>query len=374
LSFYMAFSRWPSASRFVPSQDRKPRVSQRAWPPGGCTRMSPNVDDAPGMSILIMTADDVEAALPRALAIESQREAFRSVANCASILGTAAYATDASSDSLVFALTGMIAQSTGLVGKVGLQLPGNPARGLPNIHAVVLVFDPDTGTPVACINGNAITTLRTAAGLAAAADALSLQSANTLGILGSGPQAVAAVRMIAEVRDLERVAIWSPSQTRRARAVAMLAADCDFRVTAVPSAREAVTAGGIVATCTRSREPVVLGDWLRPGQTVLTIGSYAPDRREIDLKATARATTFVDLLSKSRVICGPLLEAIAAGIIVESDVIEIGAVLSDPRMGRGSPEEIVIFHSLGIGAQDAAASWVTYERALRLGIGQRVIL
>jgi len=336
--------------------------------------MSPDDALKPGAGILMLTAADVEAALPRALAIDSQREAFRSVVNGAGTLGTAAYATDASSDSLVFALTGMINQSTGLVGKVGIQLPRNPSRDLPNIHAIVVVFDPDTGAPVACLNGNAITTVRTAAGLAAAADALSPPTADTLGVLGSGPQAVAAVHMIAEVRDLERVVIWSPSQIGRDRAVAALGADSDLHVTAVPSARQAVTAGEIVATCTRSREPVVLGEWLQPGQTVLTIGSYAPDRREIDLQATGRATTFVDLLSKSRVMCGPFVEALAAGIIVEADVVEIGAVLSDPRMGRRSPEEIVIFHSLGIGTQDAAASWVTYERALRLGLGQRVSL
>lgn len=334
--------------------------------------MTLNGDEAATRSILIMTASDVEAALPRLIAIESQRRAFRALVNGASMLGTAAYATDVSSEALAFSLTGMVGDSTGLVGKVGLQLPSNPARGLPNIHAVVLVFDPETGRPVACVNGHTITTLRTAAGIAAAADTLSPRSAKTLGILGSGPQAVAAVQMIAEIRELERVTLWSPSRIGRARAVSMLGADFDFPVVAALSAKEAVTAGEIVATCTRSREPLVLGEWLRPGQTVLTIGSYEPDRREIDVTATGRATTFVDHLSKCRVLCGPLVEAIAAGVVVESDVIEIGAVLSDPQRGRRSAEEIVIFHSLGIGVQDATAAWAAYERALQLGLGQRV--
>lgn len=334
--------------------------------------MSPPVDELSGRSILVMTADDVEAALPRDCAIESQRMAFRSVVNGSGLLDSAAYATDASTDSLVFSLTGMVGSATGFVGKLGWQRPGNVARGLPTIHAGVLVFDPDTGAVLACLNGNAVTTLRTAAGLAAAADALAPESVHTLGILGSGPQAIAAVGMIGEVRELERVLVWSPSQARRERAVTLLAAGSGLEVVAASSAREAVTASEIVATCTRSREPVVLGDWLRPGHTVLTIGSYAVDRREIDARATARATTFVDSLSKSRVLCGPVVEAIASGVIKEIDVIEVGAVLAEQHRGRRSPEEIVIFHSLGIGAQDATAGWAAYERALRLGIGQLV--
>jgi ornithine cyclodeaminase/alanine dehydrogenase-like protein (mu-crystallin family) len=328
--------------------------------------------DPADRSLLVLTAAEVEAALPLTVAIDSQSAAFRSVVDGSGSLNTAAYATDASTDTLVFALTGMIRGSTGLVSKVGLQLPNNPARGLPNIQAAVLVFDPDTGAPVACLNGNALTTLRTSAGLAVAADALSNPSAKTLGVIGSGPQAVAAVRMIAQVRHLERVTLWSPSAAARDLAVASLTAECPFEVEAAPSVMAVVAAGEIVAACTRSRTPVILGEWLRPGQTMLTIGSYAPDRREIDLAATARASTVVDLMSKSRTMCGPLLEALGAGLLVESDVTEIGAVLLDPRAGRHSPDDIFVFHSLGIGAQDAAAGWAAYERASQLGIGQRV--
>ncbi|WP_338185224.1 ornithine cyclodeaminase family protein [Jatrophihabitans sp.] len=274
----------------------------------------------------------------------------------------------------MFALTGMIAGSTGLAGKVGIQLPDNPSHGLPSIHAVVVIFDPDTGAPLAFLNGNALTTLRTSAGLAVAADALSPSSARTLGVLGSGPQAVASVRMIAEVRSLDRVLLWSPSPARRNDAVATLAPDYDFPVMAVDSPRKAVTGSEVVTACTRSSEPVVLGDWLSPGQTVLTIGSYAPDRREIDLAATNRARTFVDLFSTSRQLCGPILEAIAAGTLADSDIVEIGAVLADPRLGRSTPEQIIVFHSLGFGAQDATAGWAAYQRALQLSLGQRAVL
>ena len=334
--------------------------------------MATNADRALGDGLLILSASDVAVALTRPLAIESQRTAFLSISDGSSILSTAGYATDPATDALVFALTAKIERSTGLVGKVGVQLPANTERGLPNIHAALLVFDPDTGAPLACLNGNAITTLRTAAGLAVATDALAPIAANSLAVLGSGPHAVATVRMIAEVRELAHVLMWSPTQSALDRAVMTVASEYAFDVSAASTSHAAVATADIVATCTRSRQPVVHGEWLRPGQTVLTIGSYAPDRREIDVHATARATTFVDFLPKSRTLCGPLMEAVAAGILKEADVIELGAVLADPRLGRRSPADITIFHSLGIGAQDAAAGWTAYEQALLLGLSLRV--
>lgn len=321
------------------------------------------------MPILVLSEADVTAALTPQQAIESQRIAYAAVINGTGRLLAAARVTDPATDALAFALTGMIMGKTGMAGKLGLQRRRNTGSGLPGLQAFVLLFDPETALPVACVNGTAITTLRTSAGLAAAADVLAPSSARTLGVLGSGAQAASTVRMMATVRPLSSVTIWSPTQANRERLAGSLRENLGLDVRAVATARDAVTGSDIVAACTLSVKPVVQGKWLQPGQTILTMGSYEPGRREVDLATSAKGTTFVDLLVKCRTQCGPLIEALDAGAITEADVSEIGTVLEGYHPGRRNAGEIFIFHSLGIGYQDAAAGWAAYQNALARGLG-----
>jgi ornithine cyclodeaminase/alanine dehydrogenase-like protein (mu-crystallin family) len=324
------------------------------------------------MPILVLSEADVSAALTPHQAIESQRIAYAAVINGSGRLLAAARATDPATDALTFALTGMIRGRTGMAGKFGLQRRHNAGRGLPSLQAFVLLLDPETALPVACVNGTAITTLRTSAGLAVAADALAPSSVRTLGVLGSGAQAASTVRMMATVRSLSHVAVWSPTQVNRERLARSLHEELGLDVRAVGTARDAVTGSEIVAACTLSVKPVIHGKWLQPGQTILTMGSYEPSRREIDLATSAKGTTFVDLLVKCRTQCGPLIEALEAGAITEADVNEIGTVLAGYHPGRRDADEILIFHSIGIGYQDAAAGWAAYQNALARGLGVTV--
>jgi ornithine cyclodeaminase len=320
------------------------------------------------MPILVLSEADVTAALTPRQAIESQRIAYTAAVNGSGRLLAAASATDPATDALTFALTGMISGRTGMAGKVGLQRRRN-AEGGPSLQAFVLLLEPETALPIACLNGTAITTLRTSAGLAVAADALAPRSARTLGVLGSGVQAAATIRMMATVRSLRTVAVWSPTQVNRERLAKSLREELGLDVRAVGTARDAVTESEIVAACTLSVTPVIHGEWLLPGQTILTMGSYEPGRLEIDLTTSTRGTTFVDLLVKCRTQCGPLIEALDTGTITEAEVNEIGTVLEGHHPGRRNDNEILIFHSIGIGYQDAAAGWAAYQNALARGLG-----
>jgi alanine dehydrogenase len=324
------------------------------------------------VSILVLSEAEVLAVLTPQAALESQRVAYRAVVNDQGRLLATARVTDPATDALAYAVTGMIDGVTGMACKSALLQPQNAARGLPTLHAFVVLHDPETGVPIACLNGTAITTLRTSAGLGVAADVLAPISARSLGVLGSGAEAAATVRMMAAIRPLQSVAIWSPTSANRERLAASLRVELDLGVHAVDEARDAVVGHDIVATCTSSHEPVIRGEWLQPGQTVLTIGSYEPGRREIDLAASAMGVTFVDHLAKCRTHCGPLIEALDTGTLGETDVSEIGAVLAGYQPGRRDPDEILIFHSIGIGYQDAAASWAAYQNALARGIGVSV--
>jgi ornithine cyclodeaminase len=321
-------------------------------------------------SLLVLSDADVRSLLTPRAAIDSQRAALTAAAEgrvtAAGVLSSA----DPADDSLVFAHTGAVAGETGVTCKFGLQVPGNGARGLPSVHAVVMVLRPGTGEPLACMNGTALTALRTAAGVAAAAEVLARPDATTLGLVGAGVQAREAARMIAAVRPLSQILVSG----RTAGAGAVLAAELagELGVPAGPAGAEELSArSDIIVTVTTSRKPVVRGTWLRPGVTVLTVGSYEPGRRELDLDATRLAgATFTDDVSKALVQCGMLVEATEHGITVDPQ--PVGEVIAGRRPGRRSPQDVLLFHCTGLGVQDAALAAAVLEQAATRQAGKTV--
>lgn len=323
---------------------------------------------------MLVIAAELVAALTADELIATQRDAFRATVDGTGRFLGFARGEDPTSDAFSFALTGMVDGRTGPVGKIGVHFPHNVDRGHPGIQALTVLLDPETGVPLACMDAAALTAARTSAAMAVAADVLSVARASRLGVLGTGSQAVATVRMISSVRRLESVMVWGRTPDRRMRVAASLTEELHIPVHATSDAREAVKEQDIIATCTLSREPVVLGSWLVPGQAVLTMGSHAEERREIDVQVSARGRTFVDTWDKCRVQCGPIVEALARGVLSEQDVVELGRVVSGWQRGRTSDDDILVFHSLGFGYQDATAAWAVYRRALELGLGREVAL
>ena len=323
--------------------------------------------------ILVLSDADIRAALPTGRAIESQKVAYVAASEAGRVYGSGAAHAGLTDDTLVFAATGSLRGVTGVVCKFGMQVPGNAARGLPSVHAFVTLLDAETGQPLACLNGTTITTIRTAAGLAAAADALANPAAVTLGVLGAGVQARETIRCVAEVRALRAVYVCSRDPEHVRALIADVQPELHATLHAAASAREVSERADIVACCTTSRDPVVFGEFLNAGATVLTMGSYHPAGREIDLAATRRAaTTVVDDVAKAFANCGPVIDAVAAGAVSEAALVAVGDILAGRRTGRASLEDILVFHSMGLAAQDAAAAWAVYQSALETGAGRRV--
>lgn len=324
------------------------------------------------MPMTVLSASDVTRVLSPELAIETQEQAYRSVVNGTGRLAASWAARDPDHGALVFVLTGAIDGVTGTAFKFGVEQSANAPRGLPVINAAVVLTDRATGVPLACLHGGAISLLRTSAGLAVAARELAPRGARTLGILGSGSQAHAAARMLKTVREFDSIAVWSPTADHRDRLAGALRRELRVDVGALDSAQAVVERSDVVATCTTSRTPVIAGAWLRPGQTILTIGSNEADRAEVDLETTVAAQTFVDDVAECRRRCGPVLAALEAGALQIADLTPLGDVLEGRRPGRVDDEAIVLFHSVGVGVQDAAAAWAAYERAKAVGCGQTV--
>jgi ornithine cyclodeaminase len=255
--------------------------------------------------------------------------------------------------------------------KVVCIFPGNPARGIDAHQGGVLLFDGATGTPLAMVDASAVTEIRTAAVSAVATRLLAREDAKELAILGSGVQARSHLEAMASVRPFARARVWSKT-AEHAQAFAA-EASAPFPVEAVPGAEEAVRGADVVVTATSSREPIVKREWLAPGAHVNAVGSSIPTARELDADTVAAASLFADARESMVNEGGDYLFAVReAGIGPEHIQAELGEILTGAHEGRRSADELTVFKSLGLAAEDLAAAELVYERARAEGVGTAV--
>jgi ornithine cyclodeaminase/alanine dehydrogenase-like protein (mu-crystallin family) len=233
----------------------------------------------------------------------------------------------------------------GLGLKIVTFYPKNVERGLPTHMATIFLVDPQTGTPLAIMDGRLITEMRTAAVSAAATKLLASPDAKVLAILGSGVQARSHVEALRFVRQFEQIRVWSPTK-EHADAFAK-----EIGATAM-SAEEAARGADVVVTATNSKTPVLKGAWLKTGCHVNAIGACRPDWRELDNEAMSNVV-FVDSHE------GALKES---GDVILSGA-EIYAELGEALAGKLPPRvnETTIFKSLGMAVEDIAAAMLVYR-------------
>jgi ornithine cyclodeaminase len=322
--------------------------------------------------VLLLSAADVRAVFDLPAAIASQREAFAALGRGRARLAPRVL-LDGPDGDVAFGYLSRL-PCAGAVAKFGSVTPGNAARGLPTVAALVTVQDPVDGRPVAIIEGEAVTTLRTSAASAVAADHLAVPGATRLAVVGCGVQGRAHVRAMAMVRPLTEVTL-ACRRPDTCTAASELARDLELPVGAAASAREAVRGAQIVVTATTSAEPVVLGAWLDPGCTVVSVGSFAPDRAEVDGEVLTRAASVVvDDVTTALEHAGPVVAAVRAGELDPGRVRPLGPIVAGLAAGRRSGADIVFYNSVGLGVQDAAAASVIVDRAREAGAGTLVEL
>jgi ornithine cyclodeaminase/alanine dehydrogenase-like protein (mu-crystallin family) len=250
--------------------------------------------------------------------------------------------------------------------------PENFEMGLQSHQGGVLLFDPASGAPVALVHAGEITAIRTAAASAVATDALARRDARRLTIMGYGEQARSHAEAIAQVRPLERIIIWG-RRIERARALANdLQESLGVTAHAVAEARDAVADADIICAVTASSEPVLLGEWVRPGTHVNLVGSSRAGPVEADHALVLASRFFADHRAGVLLQGAEYLRARDAGLIDETHVLgEIGAVIDGALPGRTADVEITIYKSLGSIVQDLASGWALYQDALAMGFGTR---
>lgn len=256
--------------------------------------------------------------------------------------------------------------------KVLSVFPDNFTHGLGSHRGVVLLFEKTQGRPVGLIDGGALTAWRTAAASAVATRTLSRTDSSTLAVMGYGEQARRHVESIAAVRPIRRIQVWGRDAGKAAR-FAQEQSEAGYDAIAFQDSREAVAEADIICTTTSSETPVLFGEWLSTGVHVNAVGSSVPSCRELDLACVLRASIWVDYMPMALTAAGEIVEAIARGSITRDHLRgEIGATLEGTAPGRTNADEITLYRSLGVPAQDIELANFVYAAARQRGLGTHV--
>lgn len=268
-----------------------------------------------------------------------------------------------------------VADPPQLGAKIVTVFGDNLTRGLPSHMATVLLLDPDTGALIALMDGRYITEARTAAVSAVSARHLARPEASTLAILGSGVQARSHLEMLAMVRPLRDVRVWSPRADSRDRFVRDVQPHSTAVISAAPTAETAVRGADLIVLVTSSPTPVLDSAWVAPGAHVMAIGACRPHQREMDPALVARSRLVVDSRAAALVEAGDVALAIAEGRFTEDHVLgELGEVVRGTLVARQTLDDVTVFKSLGLAVEDVAAADLVYRRAVAAGTGIELTL
>ncbi|MGV0908634.1 ornithine cyclodeaminase family protein [Martelella sp. FOR1707] len=259
---------------------------------------------------------------------------------------------------------GVMPPETGFGSKVISVFPQNARYGRQSHQGVVVLFDPETGEPLAVVHAGDLTRIRTAAASAVATDVLARPDSSQLAVLGYGEQGLAHIEAIAHVRPISKVSIWGRSPHQALHAATTLSERLQLDVIPADTVRAAVRDADIVSTTTAAPDPILLSDWIADGTHINVVGSSVADFSEIDSALVKRARFIADHREGVLRQGGEFLRAREAGLINDVHVVgEIGDVLNGTLTGRTDPGEVTIYKSLGHIVQDLACARRVYEVA-----------
>jgi len=324
--------------------------------------------------VLILSEKEVKSCLPMKDAINAVRQAYVAFAEGRVAMPPVVHLGVEKYNGEIDVKTGYVEDFQLISTKIASGFYDNPKIGLPSGVAVVILMDLKTGLPLAIMDGTYLTAVRTGAAGAVAASVLARKDSKKVGLIGAGTQGRMQMLALNEMFTIEQVRVFDKDKESREKYSSEMAKRLGIDVRAVADAREAISDADIVVTVTPSRKAIVMDEWIRNGVHINAIGADAPGKQELDPKIMKRAKIVVDSLKQCRVI-GEIQHALSQGIIRDSDIhAEIGEVLIGKKSGREADDEITLFDSTGIAAQDIAAANIVYQFAKKTGMGKSVTL
>jgi alanine dehydrogenase len=250
----------------------------------------------------------------------------------------------------------------------GIKFVGVSAKA--GVHAVYELLDPTTGIPLARMQANYLTDLRTAATSALATDLLARENAQILGVFGSGRQATAHFAVLPRVRSFQRLLVCGSGNSDLAPFCSKMKKEHNLAIDVV-DAETLVRNSDVICTCTTSDQPLFDGAWLPAGTHLNLVGAFQPETREVDETAVKRACVVVDTYDGALQEAGDLLMPIRNGAIDHSHIAaDLHEIASGKKYGRTHAGEITLFKSVGCALEDLVTAKVIYQHAIE-GIGER---
>lgn len=277
---------------------------------------------------------------------------------------------------LLGAMPAYLSSSKTLACKLVSVFPPNWKLDLPTHQAVVLLFDADTGTPLALMDGTSITALRTAAGSALATRTLARPDAKVLLIVGTGVQAHSHARAVSRVRKFTEIRVAGRDMVKTGELAEELSRELGQTVQARELKKKAFAGADVICATTDAAEPVIRAVSLEPGMHINSVG-LNQQGREVDAAAVQRARVVVE--SRQAALAPPpsgandLLWPIRDGVITAEHVYaEIGEILGGSKPGRTAADQITLYKSVGVAVQDAVAARLVYDAAVERRVGSDV--
>ncbi len=259
--------------------------------------------------------------------------------------------------------------------KTATLFEDNYKKNIPYIQGIVTLFDGETGSPKAVLDGRTITALRTGAASGLATRLLAREDSSVCTVFGAGMQGRTQLEAVCAVRDIKK--IWCCN--RSVENAKIFAREMEERlgveVKVAAAVSRAVNEADIICCATGSQTPVFVAADLSPGVHINAVGSYKPHVQEVPVEMVRRAKLYVDHVQSALEETGDLIIPINDGVITPEHIIgELGELVIGRIAGRGSREEITFFKSVGVAVQDLAAAAMIVDKAEKQGLGTEVEL
>jgi len=324
--------------------------------------------------VIILTMSDLKSLLDMREVIEVVELSFKELQNGTAIMPKRATITLNKMYGWMGVMPAYLEKMGSLSTKIVTVFEKNLERNLPTIMATVILNSPETGEPLAIMDGTYITAMRTGAASGVATKYLSRRDSKVVGVFGAGVQARTQLMAMCAVRDIERAYVYDKLEGRASEYATEMSKELNIPVE-VCEPENLVKKSDIIITATTSKTPVFDGNLVKPGTHLNLIGSFKPNVREVDDKVIKKSKIVVDQKSAALEEAGDLIIPMKAGIISEEDLYaELGEIVTGIKQGRTSASEITLFKSVGLGIQDCATAWLAYIKAKKKGIYEEIDL
>ncbi|MFW9871368.1 MAG: ornithine cyclodeaminase family protein [Candidatus Thorarchaeota archaeon] len=327
------------------------------------------------MKLRILSADDVRRALPMAQAVEAMKAAFSQLSAGRADVPLRTPVEVPGHNGVTLFMPAYLADDDQMAVKIVSVFNDNPAKGLPLIHALVVVVDASTGRPQAAMDGTYLTALRTGAVSGAATDLLARRDSHRAAIFGAGAQGRTQLEAVCAVRPIEQAWVFDPKRKSARDYADEMSTQLSLPVYVARSPAEALQNADVVCTATTSSTPVFADGHIKPGVHINAVGAYTPQMQEVPAETVVRAKVVIDHTESSMAEAGDLIIPLDQGLIAKDHIYaELGEIAAGLKPGRTSDEEVTLFKSVGVAVQDVAAAGRVLAAAERMGLGVEVDL